>query len=40
MRLLTYQSDDGFQLGVVTERGVLDVAAAARAAGVHARHYA
>ncbi len=34
MRLLTYQTDDGFKLGVKTERGVLDVAAAAAAAGV------
>ena len=34
MRLLTYQTDDGLQLGIVTERGVLDVAAAAAAAGV------
>ena len=34
MKLLTYQSSDGMQLGVVTERGVLDVAAAAQAAGV------
>ena len=34
MKLITYQSDDGLQLGVVTARGVLDVAAAARAAGV------
>ena len=34
MRLLTYQTDDGFKLGAKTERGVLDVAAAAAAAGV------
>ena len=34
MKLLTYQTDDGFKLGIVTERGILDVAAAAAAAGV------
>ncbi len=34
MKLTTYQSDDGYKLGIVTERGVLDVAAAAQAAGV------
>jgi len=34
MRLTTYQTDSGIQLGIVTERGVLDVAAAAAAAGV------
>ena len=34
MKLITYQSDDGLQLSVVTARGVLDVAAAAQAAGV------
>ncbi|MDE2635593.1 MAG: fumarylacetoacetate hydrolase family protein [Chloroflexota bacterium] len=34
MRLLTYQSDDGLKLGIKTGRGILDVAAAAAAAGV------
>ncbi len=34
MKLLTYQSTDGIQLGVVTARGVLDVAAAATATGL------
>ncbi len=34
MRLTTYQTGDGNQLGIVTERGILDVAAAAAAAGV------
>lgn len=34
MRLTTYQTDSSIQLGIVTERGVLDVAAAAAAAGV------
>ena len=34
MKLLTYQSDDGFKLGVKTARGILDVSAAAAAAGV------
>ena len=34
MKLLTFQSSDGPQLGVVTARGVLDVAAASQAAGV------
>ena len=34
MRLTTYRTDDGNQLGIVTERGVLDVAAAAAMAGV------
>ena len=33
MKLLTYQTDDGLKLGIVTERGILDVAAAAAAAG-------
>lgn len=33
MRLLTYQSDDGLKLGIKTARGILDVAAAAAAAG-------
>ncbi len=33
MRLLTYQSDDGLKLGIKTARGILDVAAAAVAAG-------
>ena len=33
MRLLTYQSDDGFKLGIKTAQGILDVAAAAAAAG-------
>ena len=33
MRLLTYHSDDGLKLGIKTARGVLDVAAAAAAAG-------
>ena len=33
MKLLTYQSDDGLKLGIKTERGILDVAAAAAAAG-------
>ncbi len=31
MRLTTYQTDNGIQLGVVTERGLLDVAAAVEA---------
>ena len=34
MILTTFQSDDGVRLGIKTERGILDVAAAARAAGV------
>ena len=34
MRLLTYQSDDGLKLGIKTGRGILDVSAAAAAAGV------
>ena len=34
MRLITFQTSDGNKLGIVTERGVLDVAAAAAAAGV------
>ena len=34
MKLLTYQTDDGLKLGVMTARGVLNVAAAAAAAGV------
>ncbi len=34
MKLLTYQTDDGFKLGVKTARGILDVSAAAAAAGV------
>lgn len=34
MKLLTYQSDDGFKLGIKTARGILDVSAAAAAAGV------
>ena len=34
MKLITYQSGEGIQLGVVTARGVLDLAAAAQAAGV------
>ncbi len=34
MKLTTFQTDEGNQLGIVTERGVLDVAAAAAAAGV------
>ena len=34
MRLLTYKSDDGLKLGISTERGILDVASAAAAAGV------
>lgn len=34
MKLLTYQSGDGNKLGVVTARGVLDVAAAVDATGV------
>ena len=34
MKLLTYQSGDGNKLGVVTARGVLDVAAAVAATGV------
>jgi 2-keto-4-pentenoate hydratase/2-oxohepta-3-ene-1,7-dioic acid hydratase in catechol pathway len=34
MRLLTYNSDDGRKLGIKTARGILDVAAAAAAAGV------
>ncbi|MCY3917849.1 MAG: fumarylacetoacetate hydrolase family protein [Chloroflexi bacterium] len=34
MRLTTFQTSGGNQLGIVTERGVLDVAAAAAAAGV------
>lgn len=33
MRLLTYQSDDGLKLGIKTGRGILDVSAAAAAAG-------
>ena len=34
MKLSTYMTDSGAQLGIVTERGVLDVAAAARAQGI------
>ncbi len=34
MKLLTYQSSKGIRLGVVTARGVLDVAAAAVATGI------
>ena len=34
MRLLTYQTDDGLKLGIKTGRGILDVSAAAVAAGV------
>ncbi len=34
MKLLTYQTDDGFKLGIKTARGILDVSAAAAAAGV------
>ncbi len=34
MILTTYQSDDGIQLGIKTERGILDVAAAVAATGV------
>lgn len=34
MKLTTFQTSGGNQLGIVTERGVLDVAAAAAAAGV------
>ena len=34
MYLTTYQTDDGFKLGVKTEGGILDVAAAAAATGV------
>ena len=34
MILTTYQSEDGVRIGIKTERGILDVAAAARAAGV------
>ncbi len=34
MKLLTYQSSKGIRLGVVTARGVLDVAAAAAATGI------
>jgi len=34
MKLLTYQSSAGIQLGIVTERGVLDVAAAVAATGL------
>ena len=33
MRLITYQAGDGIQLGIVTERGVLDVAAAVASTG-------
>ena len=33
MRLTCYQSDAGVKLGIVTERGVLDVSAAAQASG-------
>lgn len=34
MKLLTFQTDDGFKLGIKTGRGILDVSAAAAAAGV------
>ncbi len=34
MKLLTYQTDEGFKLGIKTARGILDVSAAAAAAGV------
>jgi 2-keto-4-pentenoate hydratase/2-oxohepta-3-ene-1,7-dioic acid hydratase in catechol pathway len=34
MRLITYQTGAGIQLGIVTERGVLDVTAAVKATGL------
>ncbi|MEM6285313.1 MAG: hypothetical protein AAF787_24200 [Chloroflexota bacterium] len=34
MKLLTFQSDDGLKLGVATDAGVVDVAAAAAVNGM------